>query len=384
MRLVKYISNVDNFCSVLRNIRFESCGCKRCFNYSFDMQERLADIIFEQPSLAQLDCGYSLLCCKTYSGDKPILLIGNTLINYGSLSSDIIDNEKALCRNNTLIDNTELLWQVARGLQYKGNDILGKLGINESNKYLIEELEAGFGEAWRYYAISAENGIGTVEDCPWLRIIVTTQDNSKILHDIIDPIIIGRVYKEYDTALFKVMSGVINEQLKVKSGDRLSFRYEKNIKNTVKASTDDKELSSRNNGKDKCNILKSIRGKLGDKLGISINTKECTYGGNCKGTCPACDAEAAKISAELLRSSSDGFNDTQTSIDKTESGKAFTGKVIGNTDEPFDFGETTGDIGDPFDTTGDIGNANEPFDFGETTGDIGDPFDNDEITGDTQ
>ena len=315
MKLVKYISDVHDFCWVLRRVKLRSCGCKKCFNYTFDIRNRLADIIFEDPSLAELDCGYSLLCFTAHSDDElcekhdiPVLLIGNTLVNYDYLSFDERETQVKLCRNNTLIDHTELLYQVAKSFNYKGDDFLGKLGIDEVHKETVIELMAGFVEHWRYYAISAKNGIGTVADCPWIRIVVTTLDNSDILYDIIDPTIIKEVYKEYKSELFKDMGEVINKQLGINSTDCFKVEDILDIRGKVKMPTE----KAPNTGKKKCDILKSIRSKLGDKLGISVNTKECTHGDNCSGTCPACDAEAAKLSAKLLEGNTDKIDNIDT------------------------------------------------------------------------
>lgn len=63
MQLVKYISNVHDFCKALSFIQYNEGWSNKCNNYSFDMQN-LAKIIYSEPSLVQLDCGYSLLYCK--------------------------------------------------------------------------------------------------------------------------------------------------------------------------------------------------------------------------------------------------------------------------------------------------------------------------------
>ena len=44
-------------------------------------------------------------------------------------------------------------------------------------------------------------------------------------------------------------------------------------------------------GKNKCKILKEIRQKIADENDIPYVTRECTYRGDCKGTCPKCEAE---------------------------------------------------------------------------------------------
>lgn len=45
------------------------------------------------------------------------------------------------------------------------------------------------------------------------------------------------------------------------------------------------------NSKEKCKELKSIRKKIADKMGIDLHQRECTFDGECKGTCPKCKQE---------------------------------------------------------------------------------------------
>lgn len=53
------------------------------------------------------------------------------------------------------------------------------------------------------------------------------------------------------------------------------------------------------NGKDKCRILKQIRREIAEKNDIEWVVSECKHKGNCKGTCPKCEAEVRKLEAEL-------------------------------------------------------------------------------------
>lgn len=53
------------------------------------------------------------------------------------------------------------------------------------------------------------------------------------------------------------------------------------------------------NGKDKCRILKQIRREIAEKNDIEWVVSECKHQGNCKGTCPKCEAEVRKLEAEL-------------------------------------------------------------------------------------
>ena len=53
--------------------------------------------------------------------------------------------------------------------------------------------------------------------------------------------------------------------------------------------------------KEKCAELKEIRRKTAEKLGIDLHQKECTYEGECTGTCPKCKAEEIQLNAELFK-----------------------------------------------------------------------------------
>lgn len=52
-------------------------------------------------------------------------------------------------------------------------------------------------------------------------------------------------------------------------------------------------------GKDTCKILKEIRQKIALDNNIALITNECTYKGECKGTCPKCEAEVRYLEKEL-------------------------------------------------------------------------------------
>ncbi len=54
-------------------------------------------------------------------------------------------------------------------------------------------------------------------------------------------------------------------------------------------------------GKNKCKILKQIRRKIADENDIPLITKECTYQGECSGTCPRCEAELRYLEQQLAR-----------------------------------------------------------------------------------
>ena len=53
------------------------------------------------------------------------------------------------------------------------------------------------------------------------------------------------------------------------------------------------------NGKSKCRILKDIRREIARNNDIEFITSECTFQGNCSGTCPKCEAEVRYLEQEL-------------------------------------------------------------------------------------
>ena len=56
-------------------------------------------------------------------------------------------------------------------------------------------------------------------------------------------------------------------------------------------------------GKEKCKQLRQIRKEIAEKNGIDFHTTECTYEGECKGTCPACERELRYLENELNKKS---------------------------------------------------------------------------------
>ena len=52
-------------------------------------------------------------------------------------------------------------------------------------------------------------------------------------------------------------------------------------------------------GKDKCKILKQIRRQIADENDIPYVVEECKHKGECKGTCPKCEAELRELEREL-------------------------------------------------------------------------------------
>ena len=54
-------------------------------------------------------------------------------------------------------------------------------------------------------------------------------------------------------------------------------------------------------GKDKCKYLREIRKRIATENDIKLVTEECTYKGECTGTCPRCEAEVRYLESELDR-----------------------------------------------------------------------------------
>ena len=52
-------------------------------------------------------------------------------------------------------------------------------------------------------------------------------------------------------------------------------------------------------GKQTCKILKEIRKQIEAENDIKLVIEECTYQGDCKGTCPKCEAEVRYLEREL-------------------------------------------------------------------------------------
>lgn len=52
-------------------------------------------------------------------------------------------------------------------------------------------------------------------------------------------------------------------------------------------------------GKDICNELKAVRRSIARENGIPFETEECTYQGECRGTCPRCEAELRQLETAL-------------------------------------------------------------------------------------
>ncbi len=54
-----------------------------------------------------------------------------------------------------------------------------------------------------------------------------------------------------------------------------------------------------NPGKNRCEYLKEVRQRIAKENGIPLEQRECTFKGECSGTCPFCEAEMRYIEKEL-------------------------------------------------------------------------------------
>lgn len=59
-------------------------------------------------------------------------------------------------------------------------------------------------------------------------------------------------------------------------------------------------------GKEKCELLKTIRRKIAEMNGIDYYPEPCLHEGDCPGFCPHCDQEAAYLMAELKKKEAAG------------------------------------------------------------------------------
>ena len=59
-------------------------------------------------------------------------------------------------------------------------------------------------------------------------------------------------------------------------------------------------------GKQTCKILKEIRKQIAEDNDIELIIEECTYKGDCLGTCPKCEAEVRYLERELEKRQSVG------------------------------------------------------------------------------
>ena len=54
-----------------------------------------------------------------------------------------------------------------------------------------------------------------------------------------------------------------------------------------------------NPGKNRCEYLKEVRRRIAKENEIPLEQRECTFKGECSGTCPFCEAELQYLEKEL-------------------------------------------------------------------------------------
>lgn len=59
-------------------------------------------------------------------------------------------------------------------------------------------------------------------------------------------------------------------------------------------------------GKNTCKILKEIRKQIAEDNDIELIIEECTYKGDCEGTCPRCEEEVRFLEEELEKRQKEG------------------------------------------------------------------------------
>lgn len=52
-------------------------------------------------------------------------------------------------------------------------------------------------------------------------------------------------------------------------------------------------------GKKICDVLKEIRANIAKENGLELSQSECTFKGECNGTCPRCDKELEEINQKV-------------------------------------------------------------------------------------
>lgn len=62
---------------------------------------------------------------------------------------------------------------------------------------------------------------------------------------------------------------------------------------------DNEKHKATSNGKSICKYLKNIRHEVAIQNGLIYNLKECTFEGECRGTCPKCEAELQAITSYI-------------------------------------------------------------------------------------
>lgn len=94
----------------------------------------------------------------------------------------------------------------------------------------------------------------------------------------------------------------------------------------------------KNNGKKVCDYLREVRHRVADENGIDLPHHECTFQGECSGTCPRCEAEVRYLETELQRRSIAGKAALVAGV--AMAAASFASCTEGKPDEPMAWPET--------------------------------------------
>ena len=116
-------------------------------------------------------------------------------------------------------------------------------------------------------------------------------------------------------------------------------------------------------GKQKCRILKQIRQRIADENDIPYVTRECTFQGECRGTCPRCESELQYLERQLALRTSIRKGVTVAALCAGMAGMAFAATGCSSsssgpgtgTESNLPVAHTTED--EPMDLTGEIDDA---------------------------
>lgn len=109
-------------------------------------------------------------------------------------------------------------------------------------------------------------------------------------------------------------------------------------------------------GKNKCKILRQIRQRIAEENDIPLITKECTYQGECTGTCPRCESELRYLEQQLARRQAVGKAVTVAALSAS--------LMVGAVGCALGGGELQGDVPNitaPSTTAGEKGNNDGPL-----------------------
>ncbi len=84
-------------------------------------------------------------------------------------------------------------------------------------------------------------------------------------------------------------------------------------------------------GRDKCELLNEIRQKIADENNIEFTIYDCTFEGDCTGTCPKCESELKYLESELEKKQNAGEKINLKNIFKLD-GPSFNGCPIDDSD----------------------------------------------------